>query len=75
MQSFPSLVQLESLSKLGSSRPRANSANTLSDGRGTQEMSSFSIIIQAPHEASFRSPTMHALLHGSLHNITGKHQK
>ena len=64
------------LSRLDPSRSRANSANTLSDGRGTQQTSPCSIIIQPPtHEASSRSPTTHALLHGPLHNITGKHQK
>ena len=64
------------MSRLDPSRSRANSANTLSDGRGTQQTSPCSIIIQPPtHEASSRSPTTHALLHGPLHNITGKHQK
>ena len=60
-----------SLSRLDPSRPRANSANTLSDGRGTQQASPCSIIIQPPtNEASSRSPSTHALLRGPLHNIT-----
>ena len=41
------------------SRPRANSANTLSDGRGSQQTSPFSIIISHIHHEATRSPTTH----------------